>query len=93
MINNKENNTWKSFNDSMVSDVNNDFIASISSKMKYDTPYILFYQERQPGARTKKYMDIKDRCDVGLNLTIPSVLRSFVETDSENYLKEKELQA
>jgi hypothetical protein len=93
---------WKSYNDAMVSDISDDFLAEISSKIKYDTPYILFYKERKPGLRTMKMKDegIRDDC-LGVNLpddyytnfhsNIPETLKKFVETDSESYLKEKEL--
>ena len=46
-INAKEKTVWKSYNDSMVSDVDEDFILTISKKWKYDTPYILFFKRRE----------------------------------------------
>mmetsp|Transcript_17291 Transcript_17291/g.20041 ORF Transcript_17291/g.20041 Transcript_17291/m.20041 type:complete len:285 (-) Transcript_17291:48-902(-) len=46
-VNSTDKAKWKSFNDSMVSEVDEDFIMSISMKMKYDTPYVLFYRQRE----------------------------------------------
>jgi len=95
-INSDEKPKWNSYNDTMVSEVDQDFILTISKQMKYDTPYILFYKERTPGLRTQR-LATEGNCINDYNIVdkdnkanIPTTLKKFVEMDNESFLKEKE---
>jgi hypothetical protein len=94
-VNKSKSEKWRSYNDTMVSEVDSDFILTISKKMKTETPYILFYKERIPGIRSHKIMADGIKNDFKIldkdgKLGIPPTLKKFVDTDNESYLKEKE---
>ena len=66
--------------------------------MKYDTPYVLFYKEREPGLRTMARLQSAEKEGKVPHapifkdgaIVIPETLKKFIETDNESYLKEKE---
>ena len=74
-INSNERVSWKSYNDSMVSDVDEDFILTISKKMKYDTPYILFFKKRE--------QNYSFSFNVNHNIEAKADISELMETDSK----------
>lgn len=60
--------------------------------MKYDTPYVLLYKEREPGFRAKKGKSSEENKEVKAEypdifkdgqIIIPETLKNFVQTDNE----------
>jgi len=83
-----ENPSWKSFNDSMISDVDNDFMKTVSEKIKTDTPYILFYKERQTcNRKLRLWEESKDeQIDIKNHFSIPQELKYFIRKTSHSHL-------
>lgn len=83
-INDTEKPVWRSYNDSIVTEVESEFIPS---KMKYDTPYILFYHMRGKPMRflsdTFNPIPRVPIIDKFGEPAIPENLKKFIDTDNE----------
>ncbi|CAI2384673.1 unnamed protein product [Moneuplotes crassus] len=84
-VNSSGSTVWKRFDDEMVFEVDADFIETINEKPTYNTPYILFYKERELGVRTRDFSEhSKSLFDIKVNNRVPPPLEKFIKSNKNS---------